>query len=136
MLHSAADSEQNPNNSNTRVGGEVGICHLPCDSPPTFTPVLQAATSLLPPCGSSLHPTVSHLGRVMAAALLHSSPSQLPHPNSSTGWDQDGTKTVSANLSSATYQQRGFIHSFLHPFIPWLGTAVNNTRPLPPEDLH
>lgn len=53
MLHPAADSQPNPNNSKTHVGGRAGAV----PSLLQFTTVQKAATSLLPPCGPSLHPT-------------------------------------------------------------------------------
>lgn len=53
MLHPAADSEQNPNNSKTCVGTAGGAsAAVPTAVLLQFT-VLEAATSLLPPCGGS-----------------------------------------------------------------------------------
>lgn len=120
MLHPAADSEPNSNNSKTHTWArEQGRCHRYYNSP-----LRRRLPHLCCPLVAPVY--IPPAKRAKAAALL-----QFQVPDCSTGWDQDGTKR-SANPSSATDQPLPHIHSFLPPFFPCLGTTVNKT----PGDLN
>lgn len=114
MLHPAADSEQNPNNSKTRVGTRGGAS--------AAVPTVHQRWRLPHLCCPLVAAAPSHSPTSWKGARSSFAP-QSPGPNSVSqfqsrmgpGWDQEGTKRASPNPSSATYQQRGF---FIHSCTP------------------
>ena len=123
MLHPAADSEQNPNNSKTCVGSRGGASGTVPTTVPTIIPHSAGGCHIsAAPLWQQLS---SHSPTFWKGAGGSTAPhSQVPLPaQDGMLWDQDGTERVSTNHSSATYQPSGFreplpcIHSSIHPFI-------------------